>query len=441
MGFFAFIAFVVLVISIINMMNWKNKKQQQALMHPTPMPYTCPKCGSTNINVTQMGMRNVGACQCGNRFFIVSEHDIQTERNLIEYKYNTHLSACKISGIFFAFLFIVSIIIKTDPTPNTTQTKEVVEEPTSVVEEPTTEVEEEIEVSTEDTDTVDAINENIDYVEEIKKLEEEGYQYVDAAELAMFSRYYEGMQVYTIVKLENVYGVEGRSDYFDNEGYVIFEWEKTQGHNIDLMDDDSIYENTDLVIYGTIGENGRIEESLILCDAEDDVNAVKNYTISYAEQYSMEEDIANKFAVDAEEFKNACEEVTYDAFKHNPDLYKSKKIKMKVKVTRVDADGWIMQGTQLAIMEGNKSKEIAIADDRAVRNPRFVENETVTLYGYGDGVRTMKGAGVGGTLSDVWTGDKGYELPCISVLYTDNDNYDDWATIIRNGDNDSHISR
>ena len=144
---------------------------------------------------------------------------------------------------------------------------------------------------------------------------------------------------------------------------------------------------------------------------------------------------------DSSEFKASCEKVSYNDLTTNPELYESKNICVEVKIIRVDADGWIMQGTQLAQMEGSSSKVIALSDERLVRSPRFVEGQSITLYGTGGGTRKLRGAGVGGTLSDIWTGDSGDQIPCISIKYTSKDSYEDWMSILEADDNDYHVAR
>ena len=109
--------------------------------------------------------------------------------------------------------------------------------------------------------------------------------------------------------------------------------------------------------------------------------------------------------------------------------------------TQIDADGWVFQGTQIGKMDGNSDKMIAFSDERSIRSPRFVEGDTLTLYGYGDGLSTLTSKGVGGTLSSLWSGDSGTEVPSIRVQYTGGDDYSGWLEAIASGNTDYHIAR
>ena len=92
-------------------------------------------------------------------------------------------------------------------------------------------------------------------------------------------------------------------------------------------------------------------------------------------------------------------------------------------------------------MDGNNEHQISISDERSVRSPRFMEGETYTLYGTADGLSKLKKAGVGGTLSSLWKGDKGTEVPDIDVYYTNKDDYEEWSDAIINDNTDYHIAR
>lgn len=137
----------------------------------------------------------------------------------------------------------------------------------------------------------------------------------------------------------------------------------------------------------------------------------------------------DKLKAEAKEFKESAISVTYDDLIHNPDLYECKNIKCEIKFTRTDPDGIIFDGTKLAKISGD-SEEICVYDERLLSSPNFCEGDTIVVYGVGAGLGTMKSAGVSGVISDTWKGDKGYSIPCISVYYTDSDNYEDWVTVL-----------
>ena len=455
--FICFIALIVIFICLFLSINDDNKFKTYSMLRPTDM--SCPECKATNITVsminrnattlnlgvispalagisaTQIGVEKVAVCQCcGCDFPVITAGEINNLCIKAKNKKILHISILVVCII--VILFNKPTFTKTEKN----NTRETVVETANVVETNS------IETTNDTSDLVENVKENSkDVLDDIKRLEQEGYTYITDSELALYGDYYIDMPIYTITQLKNIYSSEGRCEPYVGDHTKVFDfvWEESFGNEIDALDyeTEKTLLNIDVLIYGKIGEGSKAQQCKILTSDKQAINDIKDYIINKSDRLLLTEDMSTHLTDLSETFKSDCEEVSYDTLLHNPDLYKSKKIKVKVKVIRVDADGWIMQGTQLGIMENNKSKEIALSDNRKVRTPRFVEGETITLYGYGDGTRTMNGAGVGGTLSDIWSGDSGYEIPCISIVYTGNDNYEDWLTIIKEDTNDSHVAR
>ncbi len=195
-----------------------------------------------------------------------------------------------------------------------------------------------------------------------------------------------------------------------------------------------------LAIYGCIGEYG-YEQCEVYSTDENEINAANFHIKSQGYSQDLAQLVYDDIAEKAQAFKEECVSVSWDDLRRNPDSYKGDKIRVKVTFIQVDADGWIFQGTQVAKMDGKKDHIIAISDNRIVRSPRFVEGDTITLYGYGDGLGKFKTAGAGGKIKDFWTGDSGEELPDIDVQYTEKDDYHDWIKAIESGNTDYHIAR
>lgn len=126
---------------------------------------------------------------------------------------------------------------------------------------------------------------------------------------------------------------------------------------------------------------------------------------------------AEKIISDRERFIENVESVTYDDLRRYPDTYKGKEIKLKIKIKEAKPDGLIFQGDIFATIPGT-SNEIAVYDKRTVREPRFMDGDTVTVYAVADGLATIKVTQGSGLFKK--TVDK-YEVPSIKVMYTDKD--------------------
>lgn len=457
-AFWLFISGVVMLICSIGAAS--NRSIYKRLENVKPTPMICPICKSDKINVTvtptginaipigglwvnSISNKKVAVCQsCGHDFSVITKAEIDTTYKQAKSKWTVECVILLVAlWVFFINMmpFAKTTNHKTATTTTTTNTSDI-----QLAEEfNTTEFE-----TDEDTYNVLKYQAKLVLFKDIQTLTEDGYNFYDIDDLASFAQYSEGTKILTIANLEHNSYSYGETGFINDNNKVSFYWDSTWSAYFNESDDYKVneehvnsYKNVPLLISGTIEDYGYIKNCQILSNTQENIDAVKDLLTQNQDTVLLETSVLDKFTTEAEEFKGQCEEVSYSDLKRNPDLYKSKKIKVTIKITRVDADGWIMQGTQLGIMEGKKANEVAISDDRTVRMPRFVEGDKLVFYGYGDGTRTMKGAGVGGTISDVWTGDSGYEIPCVKVLYTDNDNYEDWVTVIRAGDNDSHIAR
>lgn len=114
-------------------------------------------------------------------------------------------------------------------------------------------------------------------------------------------------------------------------------------------------------------------------------------------------------------FVASCVGVSYDDLRRYPDTYKDTPIKLTITITDVEPDGWIFQGDIMASFGGG---ELAVYDDRLVREPRLEEGDTVTVYAAGNGLATVKVKEERLFLDK--TVDE-YEIPAIKIKYTEND--------------------
>lgn len=112
-------------------------------------------------------------------------------------------------------------------------------------------------------------------------------------------------------------------------------------------------------------------------------------------------------------FRKKAESASYDELMRYPDTYKDKKIKVVVNITEVEPDGIIFPGDIQGTLEG---KEVAVYDEREVKEPKLAKGDTVTIFGKGNGLTTVKVKKKSGIFSK--TVDK-YSIPGISIKYMD----------------------
>lgn len=112
-------------------------------------------------------------------------------------------------------------------------------------------------------------------------------------------------------------------------------------------------------------------------------------------------------------FRESCESCTYDDLYRYPDTYKETKIVVNIKIIRTEPDGIIFDGEIEGQLEG---KSVSIVDGRNKKEPKLMEGDTVTIYGYGNGLTTVKVQDTSGLIPK--TVDK-YDIPSIKIMYLD----------------------
>lgn len=139
-------------------------------------------------------------------------------------------------------------------------------------------------------------------------------------------------------------------------------------------------------------------------------------------QLQYESDLAaynEVLKIKAEEYERAFKEeavsVTYDELSRYPDSYKTTKIKLIVKITDVEPDGIILPGHYEAVVKGT-SNTLAVYDGREIQEPKLIKGDIVTIYGYGDGLTTIKVQDQSGIIPK--TIDK-YTIPGVKIQFVE----------------------
>jgi len=119
-----------------------------------------------------------------------------------------------------------------------------------------------------------------------------------------------------------------------------------------------------------------------------------------------------KAIADESAFKETAESVSYENLARYPDTYESKKVKITVKIKEVQKkDSMLFADSYIASMSGN---EIAIYDERELKEPKLLEGDTVVIYGYGKGLTEIKTYDKSGFIPKVIDKRK---IPAVSIEY------------------------
>ena len=251
-------------------------------------------------------------------------------------------------------------------------------------------------------------------------LTKESYEDVFFYSLMDNKEHYNGESVRTVIQVYGCYQTE-------NESYV-------RSQNSDY----SIVENSaDLKIYPDnyqefeSGEYITVEGRLAKDGSEDILANAHIVDFGANSKNIFESDLAIYVAErnqilqqEKESFIESCVSVSYDELRRYPDSYMDVPIKLTIYAKDVESDGWIFPGDIIATING---EEIAVYDDRTVREPRITKGDTVTIYAVGYGLSTMKVKQKGIVFSK--TVDE-YDVPAVKIKYTDKDK--DFAEALNN---------
>lgn len=177
-------------------------------------------------------------------------------------------------------------------------------------------------------------------------------------------------------------------------------------------------------VVGYVGENYVLNNAEILeisdnVEAkyeEEETNYYKERTEKEAlEQEKREEEERIAAAEEVDNIRENAETPSYDDLMRYPDTYKEKPICLKAKVIRVEPDGLIFDGE----IEGEyQGKKIALYDKRFTKEPKLLEGDNITIYGYGGGLTTIKVQDTSGIIPK--TVDK-YDIPSLDIKDIDFD--------------------
>ena len=248
----------------------------------------------------------------------------------------------------------------------------------------------------------------------VERVEQQNYEYVFCAYLIDDAQKYNNKYISTIIPVDNVTDnrmstvVEGlypgiSSKNIDTSGISSGDWVKLSGkvnakYAYDIEFTDATLEKVD-------------RPSTFDADMERFIQGKHDAAI-----------------LERDKFITTAESVSYEDLRRYPDTYEGKPLKLTITVTEAKPDGAIMHGDIMATYEG---QEIAVYDGRAVREPRLMTGDTLTIYAQGNGldkIQQKDGSGLfAKTINE-------YEIPCVRLVYTDFDAPDNIATPTEDGD-------
>lgn len=248
-------------------------------------------------------------------------------------------------------------------------------------------------------------------IEEITEENETVYEDVFFYTLMDNIDFYNGKNIRTVIQVSSCYQSE-------SESYI-----RSQYSDADLV------ENSDYIVLYPFdyqefdyGEYVTVEGKVAKKDNSDVI--VNAYIVNYGEEARtvFESDLSVcryeynlKMQEEKEAFIESCIEVSYDDLRRYPDSYEDVPIKLTIYAEDVEPDGWIFPGDIIATVAG---EELAVYDDRIVREPRIMEGDTITVYAVGYGLSTMKVKQKGVIFNK--TVDE-YDVPSIKIKYTEKD--------------------
>lgn len=220
---------------------------------------------------------------------------------------------------------------------------------------------------------------------------------------------YNGKYVRTVIQVSSCY--ESTNERYIKSQYSDYDLVENNGAIIVYPDNYSDFE------YGEyITVEGRIAKDAgrdVLSNAHI-VNNGEAAKFTFNEGKNAYEEKVRILAEEYEaNFKENAVSPSYDDLMGYPDSYKDIQIKINAKIVRVEPDGIIFSGDIEATMSG---KTIALYDGRKTKEPKLLEGDSVTIYGYGKGLTTVKEQDVSGWIPK--TVDK-YSIPAIDIRYVE----------------------
>lgn len=223
--------------------------------------------------------------------------------------------------------------------------------------------------------------------------------------------YYNGKNIRTVVKVKNCYADDVapyiRSEYSDYELA-----ENPVGIKIYPYNYQKFESGEYIIVEGTLAKDGSedvLANAYISSSGTEAQTAFEDGLTAYIQHRNV------VLQQNRETFISNCTDVSYEDLRRYPDTYKDVPIKLTIYIQDVEPDGWIFPGDIIATLNG---EEIAVYDERQVREPRIMKGDTITVYATGYGLSKMqvkqKGAILNKTIDE-------YDVPAIKIIYTEND--------------------
>lgn len=169
---------------------------------------------------------------------------------------------------------------------------------------------------------------------------------------------------------------------------------------------------TDLKEGDYVTVTGRIENKALgyLYMKDANISATGQEPAKIYEQQKQEYDarVAEREAGIKQEFVNSCQRYGYEELMRYPDTYKDKPIVNTLVVEQVMPGGFLSSEGYRCYEVGTEN-EVVLIDDRETMEPKFVEGDTITVYGTYYGTEKM---------TRLLTGEK-ISVPCIEFRYAD----------------------
>lgn len=222
---------------------------------------------------------------------------------------------------------------------------------------------------------------------------------------------YNGKKIHTVVKVDNCYSDDVspyiRSQYSDYE---------LVSNSVDIIIYPYNYQEFPrdeyITVEGTVAKNGSenvIANANIINSGSESQSEFEDGLSVYMQNHNAE------LQQNKESFIASCVDVSYEDLRRYPDSYEDVPIKLTIHIQDVEPDGWIFPGDIIATLNG---QDLAVYDDRQVREPRLIEGDTVTVYATGYGLSKMQVKQKGQLFNK--TVDE-YDVPAIKIKYTEND--------------------
>lgn len=237
------------------------------------------------------------------------------------------------------------------------------------------------------------------------------YEYVFFYDLMNNLEHYNGKNIRTVIQVFSCH--QSNDNSYIRSQYADYDLTENSDEITIYPDNYQDFEYGEYVmVEGVVAKNGSsdvLNDAHIVSYGDDARKTFEDDLKKYKEEY------AKKLLKERETFIESCVEVSYDDLRRYPDTYKDKPIKLTIYIEDVEPDGWIFPGDIIATYQ---DEELAVYDDRMIREPRIIEGDTITVYAVGYGLSKMK-IKEKGLIFDKAIDE--YEIPSIKIKYMEGD--------------------